>query len=98
MPRFLREGLALRERHLPAGHWLTANMRSLLGNCLAKQRRFTDAEPLLLQGYHGLNQAKDTLPERLREALERLVQLYTTWGQKAKAEEWQKKLDEVKKP
>ncbi len=31
---------------------------------------------------------------RLKEALERLVQLYTAWGQPEKAADWQKKLTE----
>src|SRR5262249_5897611 len=88
----LREGLALREK-LSAKHWHTANTRSLLGGCLAKQQKFADAEPLLLQGYQDLTQAKGTPPEPLRQALERLVQLYTAWDQKDKAAAWGKKLD-----
>ena len=34
--------------------------------------------------------------QRLTEALERLVQLYDAWGQKEKAAEWRKKLEEAK--
>jgi hypothetical protein len=89
----LREGLALEEKLRPVGHRSTANTRSLLGGCLARQKKFADAEPLLLQGYQGLAQAKATPPKRLREALERLVQLYDAWGQKDKADEWRKKLE-----
>ncbi len=75
------------------GHPSTAYTRSLLGGCLSKQKKFADAEPLLLQ---GLAQAKATPPKRLREALERLVQLYAAWGQKDKADEWRKKLEAAK--
>jgi tetratricopeptide (TPR) repeat protein len=93
----LREGLTLREQHMLPGHWQTANARSLLGGCLAKQRKFAEAEALLLEGYDGLIRAADTPPERLPQALERLVQLYTAWGHNDKAREWQQKLDEAKK-
>src|SRR5207302_5169437 len=84
----LREGLALRAKHRRDAHWLTANARSLLGGCLAKQQKFADAEPLLLRGYQGLSEAKDTPPERLHLALGRLVQLYAAWGQENRAEQW----------
>jgi hypothetical protein len=36
------------------------------------------------------------LKMRLTEALERLVQLYDATGQKAKADEWRKQLEETK--
>jgi tetratricopeptide (TPR) repeat protein len=92
----LREGLALQEKH-GAGHWVTANTRIVLGVSLTKQQKFADAELLLLQGYQGLTQAKGTPPERLQQALERLVQLYDAWDRKDKAEEWRKKLEAAKK-
>ncbi len=52
----------------------------------------------MLLGYQGLSEAKGTPPERQREALERLVQLYTAWGEHGKTEEWRKKLEEAKTP
>jgi hypothetical protein len=45
----------------------------------------------LLQAYQELSEAKGAPRPRLRDALEGLVQLYTAWGQKDKAEEWSKK-------
>jgi tetratricopeptide (TPR) repeat protein len=48
----------------------------------------------------GLKQREEKIPPqgkiRLTEALERLVQLYDTWDHKDKADEWRKKLTEVK--
>jgi hypothetical protein len=65
------------------------------------QKKYTDAAPLLLQGYEGLRKHADKIPpavrqERLIMALERLVQLYDAWGQKDEANAWRKKLDEAK--
>src|SRR5262249_34420473 len=94
----LREGLALREKHLPAGHWFIANTRSVLGDCLARQHKFADAESLLLQGYQGMVGAKEIPPIRLREAVERVVRLYTAWEKQDKAAEWRKKLAEAEQP
>ena len=67
---------------------------------LLGQKKYAEAEPLLLQGYEGLVQRRDKIPpkypNRPTEALERLVQLYDAWGKKDKADEWRKKLEEAK--
>jgi tetratricopeptide (TPR) repeat protein len=96
----LRECLAIREKKKPDS-WKTFNIKSLLGGSLLGQKRYADAEPLLLAGYKGMKQREDRIPEkdksRLTESLERLVQLYDAWGKKDKADEWRKKLQEEKK-
>jgi tetratricopeptide (TPR) repeat protein len=92
-----RECLAAREKNQP-DDWRTFNTRSLLGEALLGQRKYADAEPLLLAGYEGMKQRQDKIPPagkmRLPEALERLVRLYEATGRKDKADEWRKKLDE----
>jgi hypothetical protein len=69
----------------------------LLGGSLLGQKKYADAEPLLLAGYEGMKQREDKIPPvgkiRLTEALERLVQLYDATEQKEKAAEWRKKLE-----
>ena len=81
-------------------HWLYFQSKSLLGGSLLGQQRYAEAEPLLLAGYEGLKQREEKIPPqskiRLTEAVERLVQLYDTWDQKDKADEWRKKLPVVK--
>jgi len=73
---------------------------SLLGESLAGQKKFGDAEPLLLQGYEGLVQRQASMPpylnapRRITESLERLVQLYDAWGKPTQAAEWKQKLAE----
>jgi hypothetical protein len=77
----------------------------MLGRALLGQKKYADAEPLLLKGYEGMKARENTIPLegkiRVPEAIARLVLLYTDWhtaepdkGYDAKAAEWQQKLDE----
>jgi eukaryotic-like serine/threonine-protein kinase len=95
----LRECLAIREKQQPDA-WNTFNTKSMLGGALAGQQKYADAEPLLLAGYEGMKrrEAKIPLPGkvRLREAVERLVNLYDAWGKKDEADKWRKVLEEMK--
>jgi eukaryotic-like serine/threonine-protein kinase len=75
---FLRECLAIREKTQP-DVWSTFNTKSMLGEALLGQKKYADAEPLLLAGYEGIKKREAKIPAqgkiRLTEALERLVQL-----------------------
>jgi serine/threonine protein kinase/Tfp pilus assembly protein PilF len=98
---FAREGLAIREKNLP-DDWETFNARSLLGDDLLEEKKYDEAEPLLLSGYEGLKQREDKIPAdarspRLKESLLRLVQLYEDTSRPDQAAEWRKKLDELEK-
>ena len=77
----------------------------MLGASLLGQKKFSDAEPLLLSGYAGMAERETTIPPngklRLSQTIERLLRLYTDWhaaepgkGYDAKATEWQTKLKE----
>ena len=71
-----------------------------MGTTRLAQKRYAEAESLLLDAFAGLKQHENTIPEatgRLAEALQRLVQLYDGWEKKEKADEWRRKLDEKKK-
>jgi tetratricopeptide (TPR) repeat protein len=94
--KLLRECLAIREKKEPDAI-RTFNAKSVLGATLLGQKRYAEAESLLVQGYEGMRQREppEAPPEfkvRLGEAVERLVQLYDAWGKKDKAEEWRKKI------
>ena len=78
-------------RAVPKGHWLIANTESLLGACLAAQGRHADAEPLLLGSYATLATTPGAPPQRVSEALDRIVSLYQVWGKPEKAAEWRAK-------
>jgi hypothetical protein len=99
--KLLRESLRVREKAQP-DDWATCYTRSLLGEALAGQKKYAEAAPLLLQGYEGLEKraakipARDR-PARLKEALERLVTLYESTGNKEEAARWRKKLGEETK-
>ncbi len=91
----LRECLAIRTKAEPNA-WLTFNTRSALGGALLGQKKYAEAEPLLLAGYEGMKQREQTIPAaakgRIREALERLVQLYEATGKPDEAAKWRKEL------
>jgi tetratricopeptide (TPR) repeat protein len=87
----LRECLKFREEIEPHD-WTTFNTKSMLGGSLTGQKKYDEAEPLLLAGYEGMKQRAGTYRPRLTEAIERLVQLYDAWGQPEKAAEWRAKL------
>jgi serine/threonine protein kinase len=84
----LRECLAIRERTQP-DVWNTFNTRSMLGGALLGQKRYAEAEPLLVSGYDGMKQRATTIPlagrNRLTEALKRLVLLYESWDKPQEA-------------
>ena len=95
----LRECLAIREKHFPES-WLIYNTQSLLGGALSGQKKYAEAEPLLLKGYEGMKQRADTIPPqgkvRLTEAVERLVQLYEALEKKEEAAKWRMELEAMK--
>jgi tetratricopeptide (TPR) repeat protein len=90
-----RECLSIREKVIP-DDWRTFNARSMLGASLLGQKKYAEAEPLLLSGDAGMQQRADEIPAnskvRLQESVQRLVQLYEATGQSEKAAEWKKKL------
>src|SRR5262249_13962837 len=95
----LRECLPLREKTQPDA-WNTFNTQSMLGGALLGQKKYADAEPLLLAGYAGLKERAAKIPPpgkiRLTEALERLVALYEATGKKDEAAKWRKELNAAK--
>jgi hypothetical protein len=95
----LRECLKFREKNEPDG-WRTFHTKSLLGSGLLGQRKYAEAERLLLAGYEGMRQREGKIPpigkSRLTEAIERLVQLYDECGRKDKADEWRRRLPVTK--
>jgi len=65
-----------------------------LGHNLFRQENFAAAEPLLLEGYQGLNTSQATGRERrLAAAIRRLVEFYTAWEKTDEAAKWQKEFE-----
>jgi serine/threonine protein kinase len=98
----LRESLTIREKAQPDA-WNTFNVKSLLGEALAGQKKYAEAEPLLVQGFEGLKKRAAQIPEPFRttrpsEAAGRLVRLYEALGKKDEAEKWRKEQEAIRKP
>ena len=98
--RLLREVQAIRERVQP-DVWSTFNTKSMLGGALLGQKRYAEAEPLLLAGYRGMQERAAKVIEengsvRIPQALERLVKLYEAKGDATEAAAWRAKLEEAR--
>jgi serine/threonine protein kinase len=98
----LRESLTIREKSQP-DVWNTFNVESLLGEALAGQKKYTEAEPLLVQGFEEMKQRAAQIPEpyrasRLSDAAGRLVRLYEALSKKDEAAKWRKEAEGVRKP
>ena len=63
----LRECLTIRQKIQP-DDWTTFDTDSMLGEALLDQKKFADAEPLLLSGYEGMKQREATIPPRTSPA------------------------------
>ncbi len=102
---YLRECLEIRKLALPEGDWRVqdagwqvAHVMSLLGASLTGQGKFAEAEPLLLDAYSQMQDNAETIPEdyrddRIREARERIVNLYEAWGKPDQAAKYRVRLD-----
>jgi hypothetical protein len=65
----------------------------MLGGVLLGQKKYADAEPLLLKGYEGMKLREKTIPpqasSRISEALDRLIELYLATDRPDEAKKWQ---------
>ena len=93
----LRVSLKLAEKVWP-DDWGVFNTKSMLGGALAGQKKFQEAEPLLVEGYEGMKEREANIPPaaktRLAEAIRRLVDLYTAWDRPEEVAKWQTILEE----
>jgi serine/threonine protein kinase/Tfp pilus assembly protein PilF len=91
----LRQALTAYERNL-TDSWRRYRCESLLGASLAGQKKFAEAEPLLLVGYRGMIDRVSTIAPwdrtPLQEAGERVIELYGAWGRPKEAASWRTKL------
>jgi serine/threonine protein kinase len=104
--RFAEAEAALRDCmktrvQLEPNAWTTFDTKSMLGAVLLGQKKFADAEPLLLEGYQGMNDREKIIPPpgrpRLIAAAQRLVELYDALAQPDQAETWRQRLAELSK-
>jgi tetratricopeptide (TPR) repeat protein len=96
----LRKCVDLHDRlDLPEGQgWLSAQARGTLGHCLLAQRRFDEAEPLLLECFEALKAARGPSFAGTRAARDRLVALYQAWGKPDQVARWEGELAVTARP
>jgi tetratricopeptide (TPR) repeat protein len=82
------------DRKIRPDHWRRFQAESLLGASLAGQKKYAEAEALLLDGYRGMMAPKDRRevpdPYYLDRAREWIVQFYQASGKRKEAAEWRK--------
>lgn len=96
----LRQCLAIREKK-EYDAWRTFGTKSILGGALLGQKKYAEAEPLLLAAYEGMKQREKTIPQqantRIPEALDRLIQFYTETNKPDEARKWQAEKEKMPK-
>src|SRR5262249_8932040 len=86
----LRDSLAVLEKRMPED-WRTFSALSALGGSLLGQKKYAEAERLLLKGDEGMKAREQmVLPAetRLPEALDRLIELYTATNKPDEVKKW----------
>jgi tetratricopeptide (TPR) repeat protein len=87
----LREGLAILQKLIPDS-LATLCCRSDLAAALLGQKKYTEAETLLLASHAGMKKREKTIPAgrryRLPEVLDRLIELYTATGKPDEVKKW----------
>ena len=91
----LREALQIFEKR-NASDWNRYRAQVLLGASLSGQKRYQDAETLLVSGYQGVTRNVQKIPLSERQiqeyAVQSLARLYQEWGKAEMAVEWRSKL------
>jgi eukaryotic-like serine/threonine-protein kinase len=76
--------------------WARFDVESTLGASLAGQKRYAEAEPLLLSGYEGMSRLEASIPPINKPSVQRagewIAALYQSSGKTAKAAEWRQQL------
>lgn len=98
--KMLRTTLTARERIHPDS-WMVFYTKSLLGDALHHQRKFADAEPMLLNGYDGMKLRSGKIQpidraKLLPDAAERIIKLYEAWNKSDEATKWRAELEAAK--
>ena len=88
----LREALDMRTELLAEDHWAIQVTRSALGESVAALGRTSDAEELLTTSAAALEERLGVDDERTRAAIERAAGFYTARGDRARADEYTRRL------
>lgn len=75
-------------RILPKGHWIAAAFLANHGTALTALNRYEEAEAELTRAHEAMSAALGPSEARTVQAIDKLIDLYTSWGRAAQAEEW----------
>jgi len=90
--KILREAVKIRTDLLPKGHYWVALANSALGECLTIEKRYNEAEPLLLESYEMVKSSQRANNPRTQLALQRLITLYENCGKLDRARAYRENL------
>ena len=76
----LRKALEIRRRLVPPGNQLIGITEGALGECLTLEKRYAEAEPMLLDSLRIMQATTVESDSRRQEARDRLARLYREWG------------------
>jgi tetratricopeptide (TPR) repeat protein len=85
---FARDALGIQMKKMPPGSWRIAVSESILGESLAGQKQFDAAEKLLTDSYKQIEKSLKPDDKRRREALTRVIDMYTSWNKPALAAQY----------
>jgi tetratricopeptide (TPR) repeat protein len=77
----------------PQEAWAPPQAAVMLGGSLLRSGRLAEAEPWLREGHAGLCAVLGVQNRLSREALSRLIELYTNWGKAGQAERYRSFLE-----
>ena len=82
---YAREALEIRTRLLTPGHRLIGSSKAALGESLRLQKRYAEAEPILVESYNILKTTSGDGDPRMKEVRQSLKMLYEAWHKPEKA-------------
>ncbi len=74
--KLLREAVEIRKATLPKDHYWVALAISALGECLTMEKKYSEAEPMLVEAAASLKASQGNTNPRTELAVERLMALY----------------------
>jgi len=79
-----------------ADSWIRYFAQAIFGAALSGQKRYEEAEKLLIDGYGALTERAALIPANGKSALDKtgqwILELYKAWGKPERAAEWTAKL------
>ncbi len=85
----LSECVSALKATLRTGDWLTAEINSRYGDCLRRQKKFVDAETVLVTAANDIKRALGAPAWSVKTARDRVASLYVDWNKLADAAKWQ---------